>query len=94
MLFLASLPYPFFRGTVHINPTSSPPVIGPYYLFRPQDVEVLARHIQYIETTVSTEPLASLVKKGCRRLPAGMDISTLDVAEEHCRRNLVSNMHP
>ena len=94
--FLISLAHPFSRGTVHIN-SASPydmPTIDPRYLSHPLDLEIFARHLRYIPTIAATEPLASLLKEGGKRLPEGMDISTLDAAKDHVRRNLITNNHP
>ena len=94
--FLVALAHPFSRGSVHIASASasSPPTIDPRYLSHPLDVELLARHLRFVPTIAATQPLASLVKDGGQRLPADMDISTLDAAKEHCKRNLVTNNHP
>lgn len=94
--FLVALAHPYSRGTVHIASASpsTPPKIDPRYLSHPLDLEILARHIRYIPTIAKTEPLASFVKEGGKRLPEGMDISTLDAAKEHVRRNLITNNHP
>ena len=94
--FLVSLAHPFSRGTVHIASDSpfTPPTIDPRYLSHPLDLEILARHMRYIPTIVDTEPLASLIKKGGKRLPADINLNTLDAAREHVKRNLITNNHP
>ena len=94
--FLVSLAHPFSRGSVHINSASpsAKPTIDPRYLSHPLDLEIFARHVRYIPTIAATEPLASLLKEGGKRLPEGMDISTLDAARDHVRRNLITNNHP
>lgn len=94
--FLVALAHPFSRGTVHIASASSsnPPIIDPRYFSHPLDLEILARHIHYIPNIAKTQPLASLIKDGGKRLPEGMDISTLDAAKEHVKRNLITNNHP
>ena len=94
--FLVALAHPYSRGTVHIASASpsTPPTIDPRYLSHPLDVEILARHVRYIPNIAKTEPLASFVKEGGKRLPEGMDISTLDATKEHVRRNLITNNHP
>lgn len=96
MSFLVALAHPFSRGTVHISSPSpsDPPAIDPRYLSHPMDVEILARHLRFIPTIAETQPLASLVKEGGRRLPENMDISSIDAAKEHCKRNLITNNHP
>jgi choline dehydrogenase-like flavoprotein len=66
---------PLSRGSVHITggPTQdSQLAIDPRYLSHPLDVEVLARHVRFIESTlVKAEPLAGLVKPGGKRTPEG-----------------------
>ena len=94
--FLVALAHPYSRGTVHIGSASpsTPPTIDPRYLSHPLDVEILARHIRYVPNIAKTEPLASLVKEGGKRLPEEMDIGTLSAAKEHVKRNLITNNHP
>ncbi|KAL9014419.1 MAG: hypothetical protein Q9173_000940 [Seirophora scorigena] len=94
--FLVALAQPFSRGSVHITSASisDAPEIDPRYLSHPLDIEILARHMQYIPKIAATEPLASLLKSGGRRLPEGIDLRSLDSAKEHCKRNLITNNHP
>lgn len=94
--FLVALAHPYSRGTVHIASTSpmDPPTIDPRYLSHPLDLEIFARHIRYISKIAATEPLASLIKASGKRLPEGVNISTVDAAKEHVKRNLITNNHP
>lgn len=96
MTFLVALSRPFSRGSVHVGSASAldPPVIDPRYLSHPLDVEILSRHMQYIPTIARTQPLVSLVKDGGCSIPGKFDVSTLDSAKEHCKRNLITNNHP
>lgn len=96
MSFLVALAHPYSRGTVHIASASpsDPPTIDPQYLSNPLDLEILSRHMRFIPTIAETQPLASLVKDGGRRLPPNVDISSVDAAKEHCKRNLITNNHP
>lgn len=48
------------------------------YLSHPLDNEILARHVQYMEILIRTEPLASVLKKDGRRIPAGVNVEALD----------------
>ena len=94
-LFTA-LTNPFSRGTVHIA-SASPgdlPLVDPRYLTHPMDIELLARHLRFSLTIASTKPLADYLKPDGARLPQRLDVSTLDAAKEHCRRNLITNNHP
>ncbi|KAL8833981.1 MAG: hypothetical protein Q9170_003983 [Blastenia crenularia] len=94
--FLLALAQPFSRGSVHISSASmtDAPKIDPRYLTHPLDIEILARHMQYLPTIAATEPLASLLKNDGRRLPNGLDLHSLDSAKEHCKQNLITNNHP
>ncbi|KAL8725087.1 MAG: hypothetical protein Q9166_007581 [cf. Caloplaca sp. 2 TL-2023] len=94
--FLVALAQPFSRGSVHIMSAavSDAPSIDPRYLSHPLDIEILARHMMYIPTITNTEPLASLIKDGGRRLPEGFDVQSLDSAKEHCKRHIITNNHP
>ncbi|KAL8992385.1 MAG: hypothetical protein Q9169_007143 [Polycauliona sp. 2 TL-2023] len=93
---LAALSHPFSRGTVHIassNPKDAP-IIDPKYLSHPLDNEILARHIQYIETLIRTSPLASVLKANGRRIPADASVNTLEEARKLGPRTVTSNFHP
>lgn len=92
----ASLSHPFSRGSVHIksaDPTAKP-AIDPKYLSNPLDLELLARHLLYVETVAKTEPLASTLKKDGRRVPPNARISTLDEAKKLVVDTVVSTYHP
>lgn len=64
------LSHPLSRGSAHIS-SSSPDEqqldIDPKYLSHPLDTEILARHSQFADTIVATEPLASLLKPASER---------------------------
>lgn len=96
MTLCVALNHPFSRGSVHI--TSADPMdkprIDPRYLSHPLDNEILARHVQYTEKLVATEPLASLLKKGGRRIPAEKHVDTLDEARRLGPQTITSNFHP
>ncbi|KAL9022352.1 MAG: hypothetical protein Q9185_000467 [Variospora sp. 1 TL-2023] len=94
--FLVALAQPFSRGSVHTTSASisDAPEIDPRYLSHPLDIEILARHMQYIPKIAATEPLASLLKSEGRRLPDGIDLGSLDSAKEYCKRNIITNNHP
>lgn len=93
---LAALNHPFSRGSVHIasSDVKDKPIIDPKYLSHPLDNEILARHVQYMETIIRTEPLASLLKKDGRRIPADMRVETLEEARKMGPRTIISNFHP
>lgn len=96
MTIAASLSHPFSRGKIHIksaDPTEKP-LIDPNYLSNPLDIEILARHVLFIETIGRTEPLASLFKKDGRRVPPNARLSNLEEAKKFVAETLVSTYHP
>ncbi|OKL64686.1 hypothetical protein UA08_01057 [Talaromyces atroroseus] len=92
----ASLSHPFSRGSVHITSAdaSEKPKIDPNYLSNALDLEILARHLLFVETIAKTEPLASLLKKNGRRVPPNVHLHNLDEAKNLVRDTLVSTYHP
>lgn len=96
MTLFAALSHPFSRGSVHIQSANSKdkPEIDPKYLSHPLDEELLARHVQYMETIVQTEPLASLLKKNGRRIPSGKYVRDLESAKTLGAETITSNFHP
>jgi len=55
------------------------------------DVEILARHLQYLETVAETQPFASLLKPGGGRTPT---VKNLNVAKDYVRAHAETNWHP
>lgn len=96
MTLFAALSHPFSRGFVHIQSADpkDKPKIDPKYLSHPLDRELLARHVQYMETLVQTEPLASLLKENGRRIPNGRHIMDLESAKTLGADTITSNFHP
>ena len=96
MTILTCLSHPFSRGYVHIK-SSDPkedPIFDPRYLSHPIDLEILARHLQYLEVLIRTEPLESMLKAGGKRIPEGRFVSELETAKKHAIEAVVSNYHP
>ena len=96
MTILTCLSHPFSRGTVRIN-SSDPkekPVVDPNYLSHPLDLEILARHLQYLEVLTRTQPLASMLKPNGQRIPSGISLRDLTSAKNHAINAVVSNYHP
>ena len=93
--FMIALSHPFSRGSVHLNSRdpAAHPTIDPRYLSHPLDAEVLARHVQYVETLAQTEPLASLFKKEGRRCPPDTTVNDLQSAKEIIKQG-ISYFHP
>jgi choline dehydrogenase-like flavoprotein len=96
MCVLLALSCPMSRGSVHIASASlsDPPTIDPRYLSHPLDLEILARHMRFIPAIAGTKPLADFLKPNGSRLPTGADVSTLDAAKEHVKRNIITFNHP
>ena len=92
----ASLSHPFSRGSIHIksaDPTEKP-AIDPKYLSNQLDLEILARHLLFVETVAKTEPLATHLKKDGRRVPPNARISTIEEAKKLIVDTVVSTYHP
>lgn len=91
---LASLLHPFSRGSVHINSANpaDKPTIDPNYFSHPLDIELFARHLQYLEIVAETQPLASLIKPDGKR--SAHNIKDLDKAKAFLRETCISNWHP
>ena len=84
---LSMLSHPFSRGSTHISSSKyeSHPQIDPAYLSHPLDIELFARHQQFLEKIASTPPLDSYLKPNGRRLPAGKDATTIEGARDLVR---------
>jgi choline dehydrogenase-like flavoprotein len=90
------LSHPFSAGSVHIasaNPQIKPKVDFKYYS-DPLDVEIHARHVQVLVKLARTEPLASYIKPGGRRLPKDQHVDTIEGAKEFARAFATTNYHP
>ena len=89
----ALLTHPLSRGSVHISSASptAKPDIDPRYLSEALDLEILARHVLFIDSAiVQTEPLRSLLKP--TSTPAAL--KDLDAAKDYVRRSMVGAHHP
>ncbi|KAK7990654.1 hypothetical protein PG990_014934 [Apiospora arundinis] len=96
---ITCLNHPASRGSVHIvSPdVRAKPAWDPRYLSHPLDLEVLARHVQFVERVVAAEPLRSSLKQGGARLPPASEIASgeaLEDAKEIVRRRQISIFHP
>ncbi|RYP48562.1 hypothetical protein DL768_005561 [Monosporascus sp. mg162] len=72
------LAHPFSRGSTDITSASSSSpglAMDPKGLSHPFDVEVLARHVQQLETILKTERLASRLVRNGRHLPSTNNLS-------------------
>jgi choline dehydrogenase-like flavoprotein len=89
------LNHPLSRGSIHIespNPTAQP-IIDPQYFSHPLDLELHARHTQYLETLAGTEPMASLLKKDGRRIHFEKKVETLEEAKQVVEETFISHYH-
>ncbi|KAI9368842.1 hypothetical protein BJX61DRAFT_546149 [Aspergillus egyptiacus] len=99
---LAILCHPFSRGSVHIRSprVTDKPVLDPNYLSHPLDLEILARHTQYIDRVARSEPFRSLLQQPVEdhRIPDAKsspgDLADLDVAKALVKDRLLSCFHP
>ena len=92
----AMLSQPLSRGSVHImssNPNDKP-MIDPRFLTHPLDIEVLARHMQYLEVIAETDPFRKLLKEGGRRSDPRSYLENLEAAKEYVRKSGISMWHP
>ncbi|OKL55911.1 hypothetical protein UA08_08800 [Talaromyces atroroseus] len=93
---MVMLNHPFSRGHVHI--TSPDPLVKPTFdlqlLSHPLDVEILGRHTQYIEKIASTEPLASMLKAGGKRIPSNRTAHHLEDAKDIVADRVITVFHP
>ncbi|KAK2606237.1 hypothetical protein QQS21_003408 [Conoideocrella luteorostrata] len=94
-----SLLHPLSCGSSHIasaDPKVSP-IIDPRYLSNPADVELLARHVRYIDTIAKSEPLASMLKPGGKRspgIPDDLRNVSLDKVKDFVKSSAKSTFHP
>ncbi|KAG9698725.1 alcohol oxidase, partial [Aureobasidium melanogenum] len=90
------LSHPLSVGSVHI--VSSDPKIKPKidfnYHSHPLDVEIHARHMQALDKLAKTEPLASYLVPGGKRLSKAYSEDTIDDYKEVVRAYAKTNYHP
>lgn len=92
----ATQAHPFSRGSVHISSADATqaPTIDPRYFSDPLDVEILSRHVQFLEKVAETQPLASFLKPGGKRNHPTAYIKDLDAAKDYTQTTAFSNYHP
>lgn len=88
---------PFSRGSIHItssDPTQKP-LLDPKYLSHPLDIELHARHLQYLNTIVETQPLAGFLKQPIKRGAESAELikGNLDAAKAYLKKTVLSNWH-
>ncbi|KAJ5766322.1 uncharacterized protein N7511_003938 [Penicillium nucicola] len=92
---VSTLSYPLSRGSVHIQTSdpNAPPRIDSGLLRHPADVELQARHNLYVDKIAETEPLASLLKQGGRRLHTSEPVTDLETSRTLCKELVLSMYH-
>ena len=87
---------PFSRGSVHIQSADfkQKPFIDPEYLTNDLDVDIFARHLQFLQKLVKTQPLAKFLKLNGKRSSPDLDLENLDAVKEFVRKTAISNWHP
>ncbi|KAF2136956.1 GMC oxidoreductase [Aplosporella prunicola CBS 121167] len=94
---VAILNHPFSRGSVHIRSADplAPPAIDPRYLSHPLDLELQARHVQFLERFVQTSAMRAVLKEGGRRVPsAERDSADLATAKQMATERAFTCFHP
>lgn len=88
------LNHPFSRGSVHITSpdVNVKPVLDPRYMTHPLDLEITARHVQFVEQIVKTKPFSSSLKEQGARLPETIG-DDLEKAKDIVRRRQISVFH-
>lgn len=94
---VAMLAHPFSRGSCHISSDpSQQPEIKFNYLSHPLDIEILARHLRFIERLFQKPTLSAMAKTNGNRLPRSFPypVSSLDDAKKILPINAATNYHP
>ncbi|KAI1178499.1 oxidoreductase [Nemania sp. FL0916] len=90
------LAQPLSRGTVHIVSDSyrDAPEIDPKYLSHPLDMEVLARHAQYIGSMANSAPICDVVRQIPGKPSPLTYVADLDAAKRYVAARSISMWHP
>ena len=86
----------FSRGNSHIvsNKLSEAPNIDPRYLSHPLDLELLARHVQFLERLARSPPLTDYIKPSGKRNHSTAYVEDLAAAKDYIRTTALSTYHP
>ncbi|KUI68203.1 L-sorbose 1-dehydrogenase [Cytospora mali] len=93
------LAHPLSRGSVHVvsDGANKKLAIDPGYLSHPLDLEVMARHVRFIEQGLAaTEPLAKLLKPDGKRAvgaPGAGDLKDLEVVKKFIKDQAIGAHH-
>ena len=92
----AMLSQPLSRGRVQIISTDvkEAPSIDPKFFSHPLDIEILARHMQYLGTIASSEPFKSLLKEGGKVRDPKSKLKSLEEAKDYLRPSSFSMWYP
>ena len=88
--------HPFSRGSIHISSSNidDTPDVDPRFLSYPADLEILARHIQTLETLCQTKELSAFFKPdGRRNHPDSFHIHSLEGAKKYVLASAVTAYH-
>ncbi|KAG9604226.1 alcohol oxidase, partial [Aureobasidium melanogenum] len=90
------LSHPFSVGSVHITSADphNKPKIDFNYHSHPLDAEIHARHMQSLDKLAKTEPFASYLVPGGKRLPKAYSEDTIEDYKEVVRAYAKTNYHP
>lgn len=86
----------FSRGMSHIvsDKSSDAPNIDPQYLSHPLDLELLARHVQFLERLARSPPLSDYIKPNGKRNHSTAHVEDLAAAKDYVRTTAMSTYHP
>ncbi|RYP68935.1 hypothetical protein DL770_008351 [Monosporascus sp. CRB-9-2] len=87
---------PFSRSGSNLAAQFPLPEARTVYLTEPLDIEVLARHLQFVETVAMTDPLASQLRLDGKRSPAAPPagaFADLNVTKDYIRNTAIGAHH-
>ena len=86
----------FSRGSSHIvsDKLSEAPNIDLRYLSHPLDLELLARHVQFLERLARSPPLTDYIKPSGKRNHSTAYVEDLAAAKDYVRTTALSAYHP
>ncbi|KAI1385849.1 putative glucose-methanol-choline oxidoreductase [Hypoxylon trugodes] len=89
------LSQPLSRGSAHIQSAdnSIPPVIDPGYLSNPIDLEIMAQHMQHIETIANSSPFTNLLKQPLAYRDPASRLTDREAAKRYLKSSAISMWH-
>ncbi|KAI1385843.1 alcohol oxidase [Hypoxylon trugodes] len=89
--------HPFSRGSIHISSADidAIPDIDPRYFSHPADLEIMARHVQALDTTLrhSSELSPFFKADGQRNHPDAFRVADLEIAKKYLRDTATTAYH-